>query len=1085
MLEIECKELVQVITGRCGLIVGPSLTLDAGSWMECNSALASRFACEKGASVFETAEKVLDDCSIEEVREWFRQFVAEKKGPRLLSHLAQAKWSAILSLSIDTNLETLIEVENSKRPARRDLSIVTDFLQVLQPRTVPCFKLIGSVAHHDFVSTESEYLAAKSSWRHAISSFVDFVKSQPVLCVGLSEDQKLLHDLAGELLGSQQRVSRLILLSDDPVTQNRVATNLLTRSTRVVTARGTIGDVVRALNEADKRGPTLPLPFPDEKGPFSSLESFADVAVVVNACLQTEVKRSETHFLENLLFSPGLVRWDPFVYNMDFRRTVGRELYNQALMILRQQTIESRCVILSGSSASGKTVVLKRVAFDLASAGFPVLWFRAWYFADFQRILFDLFQTAKRNKINEPIVVCLDDPLSYGTVPPREIANAARQAGVTILLIVAARTADRRTVELIDLTGGLPIVCEESAGDQLDDVESRGLCSYLVQLGVAESLDSAQTQVESVLGKNTQDTLSTLYWLLPGTKTNIASSVREEYRRLGDRVGFRKLIVGTVEHTTDLLKRAYEYVAVASKYRARLPIEVLVHALGLDDYGEWISAAGADGAAWGLLYSDAFEDGGEFYTTRNDLVTQLITDTLNGGPSFGRHGELRVLGELIDACTGRSTPVYREFCVRLLVSQNEESDSCAIRALDYEEGLDLYERAEKALAFPDRTLVHHKGIWIRTKGKDPLLAAKVFEQALATPLYPYASRGEASQHIHNSIAAAAVDAIRAKKVDLDTGKSIVREHLAKARSANFFNPSALHVQGKHILQIAKEEGAPNSKTLQLISETLGDIDGTLLLLKNPAKNSRFENAAISYLENIRLAITEEAYSLEEVRAIGESLWKEKKDPIGLIAIARFLYRKAMGSGSGTDFRKADEFCHYIFRELENENADIPAMLYDVALHVYFQWRVQRRLLSSSQDSIDWQLIHDYAKNSSRNSGDAHTALNLFIEALAHAHLGRWAQALLIFQQIRNLAIPREILTEPRAYLMNTGGGIRRIEGEMRTGSRDRILFCEELNQDFIATHYAKWPRDGERSHANIEFSFSGPRCVLNVPNYTS
>ena len=37
--------------------------------------------------------------------------------------------------------------------------------------------------------------------------------------------------------------------------------------------------------------------------------------------------------------------------------------------------------------------------------------------------------------------------------------------------------------------------------------------------------------------------------------------------------------------------------------------------------------------------------------------------------------------------------------------------------LEYDEGLHLYDEAIGALPHPDKTLVHHKGLWVKNKGQ--------------------------------------------------------------------------------------------------------------------------------------------------------------------------------------------------------------------------------------------------------------------------------------------------------------------------------------------------------------------------------
>jgi hypothetical protein len=109
--------------------------------------------------------------------------------------------------------------------------------------------------------------------------------------------------------------------------------------------------------------------------------------------------------------------------------------------------------------------------------------------------------------------------------------------------------------------------------------------------------------------------------------------------------------------------------------------------------------------------------------------------------------------------------------VRILVPYHK------IKKLGYEEGLALYEAALAALPHPDRTLMHHMGLWIKNMGGDPVKAKEVLSAALATKVYPYTTRPEADEHIHTSLAATTLDEIDKGKCLLDTGKQSVLEHL--------------------------------------------------------------------------------------------------------------------------------------------------------------------------------------------------------------------------------------------------------------------------------------------------------------------
>src|SRR5262249_51565812 len=157
-------------------------------------------------------------------------------------------------------------------------------------------------------------------------------------------------------------------------------------------------------------------------------------------------------------------------------------------------------------------------------------------------------------------------------------------------------------------------------------------------LGVAADKAAATVKLNESINHATSDTLSTLYWLLPGTRANIASSIRDEYNRLGDMAGLKTVILGSMKHSTELLQRAYQMVAVADNYRAAVPIEVLVSALGVG-YDAWLEATSPESGAWGLFYDDESEVKDTIcFHIRNALVTKFVVEAVNGG-SFGHSGE--------------------------------------------------------------------------------------------------------------------------------------------------------------------------------------------------------------------------------------------------------------------------------------------------------------------------------------------------------------------------------------------------------------------------------------------------------------
>jgi len=174
---------------------------------------------------------------------------------------------------------------------------------------------------------------------------------------------------------------------------------------------------------------------------------------------------------------------------------------------------------------------------------------------------------------------------------------------------------------------------------------------------------------------------------------------------------------------------------VAGHFRSPLPVEVLVSALGVD-YDDWVRVTNKSGPVWGILYSEIFEEGETIcYRTRNDLVTRILMEAINGG-ALGHAGEFDAMTRMLAVCTG-TAPVYREFCVRILVRNP------ALRNYEFEDVLKLYDTASRPCPAPDKTILHHKARWVAKKGHDPIGASKILDSRTGGQAIPLHSQGRA------------------------------------------------------------------------------------------------------------------------------------------------------------------------------------------------------------------------------------------------------------------------------------------------------------------------------------------------------
>jgi hypothetical protein len=654
MERIRADELGTYLRGKMGLVVGPGFTINPGVMAELASHLASEFGVESRDSFLETGDRCLEAGISEDLlRDAIRQFLAAQKAAPGLPQLAKARWSAVLSLTLDSFLDERIQREAERRFPRHPVTVLDDGRQPAPPRSTPIFKLLGRSDRDTFAYTNGHYVTRRASWwRSAVKDYADLVKGSPTLCVGMSDCPWALQDLLAEMYAQPTTTPRyILLLAEDPLHQNAAFLRLVGSRSVIVTVQSSLGELVSAAAAADKKGYTPQLPFPNEnqKSPLDDLHPCEEIAALVNRQLVSEIRAEERERLLDLLFSPAVPQWGPFEHEFDFRRTLEVEVRDEIIRTgsLQQPDYKYAAYAVHGPAASGKTVLLKRLAYDLARAGELVLWMRPSSLGESTQTLRYFFESVARSKAyrNKRVIVFMDDPLRFTSLQPREVNATARAYEVSVLLILGVRSTDWLTRERDSLLGSFPLFNEYPLSDELDDDEWRRFATYLKTLGIAADGAAAETMMRGVRSKHAQDTLSVLYWLLPQTKSMIVSSVREEFFRLGETAWMPTVIEGAQQQSPQLLKNAYEMVAVADHYRAPLPVEILVSALEVE-YREWLDASSKSGPVWGLLYGEDLP-GSETtsYRTRNNIVTRILVEAINGG-SFGHSGELRRLAKI-------------------------------------------------------------------------------------------------------------------------------------------------------------------------------------------------------------------------------------------------------------------------------------------------------------------------------------------------------------------------------------------------------------------------------------------------------
>lgn len=1079
MENVEISDARLFLGGHFGLICGPSLSLYPNVIKEISEELGNNFGVAAGLDIFQTTDNLISQGRKEiEIRDCLRRIISQKKPSGSLTLLSQLRFSSILSFCWDTFLEERIQNEADSRAIKKNIAILHDLMLPIPPRATPSYKLLGTSATDSFAFSSISFRKWRLKWSFACKSFGNYNLGNPVLCVGVDEVSSMLFDLLVAMMESNQGVpSKLIFLAQDSINEKEtLIKEAVGERTRLYSVNGTLDNLIKALKKAQSAAFTPILPFDQQPtSVLTPLVQYEDIAVVVNNHLEPSIKKEEHNRLVDLLFAPSIPNWDPFCYGYDFLRSIIKEHVNELseYVTKKGQAFESSSAVLRGSASSGKTVASKRIAFELAKSGFLVVWVHSlWHeLLPTLKLFFSDIKRLGSGYSDRPIFVFIDDPPSVGNVSAWDIVRVPMSLKLKIFLHISVRESDWTINEEKQMTCDLPAVVENVLPDVFQNDELDRLPEFLVKLRVFNDLDDAKRKMKSFPSANA-DVLCLLFWLLPETRHQISMSIRDEYFRLGNAsIIVNKVLEATKGHP-DILQKAYAMVAVADHYKVPLPIEVLVSALGVG-YTEWSNAISSDGPAWGILYDETSKDGTTItYRTRNSIITKVLLEVINSSSS-SKFGEVRILKELISGCCFEK-PIFRNFCAQILINNS------AFRNLDFEGGASLYEQAAKSLPAKDKAILHHHAKWVVDVGRNPIQAQLILDQALEASTPPYASKVESDENIHTTYAATAIVAIEQKHIDIHSGKEIVNEKLMKARRKNSFDPYIAHVQASLIRKLIRTMNQENrSEIFKLVTETVSEVDKTLLFYdkKNYTPHQRTE--ARHLLQRVKEDLFTDVLgglNLEDMKSEAEDLWEKSKDANGFLVVIRKLYSLAVGQDQGKRFNTAFSYYTEICDRIVRAGCDIATELHEVGLQIYYHWQVRNRVLSGGASPIDWNFILTKSNNILHSLKYTRSPIAMYLSGIAQAHLGSWDLSLASFSAIRGLGISNEVLWEPRDFLLNPNGGMRKVQGTIKVTNRT-YLHCEALRTDFRCDDAVNWPSNGAIAHAHIQFSFGGMTAI--------
>ena len=1097
--EISLSEAFQDHRLRPGICIGRGATCHSTAYEDAkSSAVASLEVSSASAKdiLSEISPKefsfLLDDLKARspdlahELRQRTVENLRKLTSPLDLPHLATIGWSACISLTQDCLFESVLRNHLDTKPQSIPMTMVDSIDTIVSTRSIPVYKLLGNLESRNVDSelalSAAEILIRQNRWSALLRSCPDHMRGAPLFFLGTYPELDLCRRLLTQIVAHDKPgYSRLYFTKSDPILNDPTVAALLSQAdTRVVDA--TLRELCNHLAQATR--------LVKKSSEVASTGSAAVTLAGLTAELQTFVSvvpshkplASElaSHLPQNIdaLFRPASVDWSPYLHDLDLRRSHTTGFCDGILGRLSEPKTTRTFALVRGDAAVGKTSFLKRIGIELAANGVYTLWCRRALLGSWTRVFRkfakDLQQIEENKRKELRVALLCDDPWSL-RMDARELMACFDGIAVRITFVFALRNSDYFTADRLDSTIGVRPDVDLELPYELDPEEISNLKLLLTRIGICQDTAGADSLVKNIHSTRSKDILCSLWYLVPETRFQLSESLRDEYSRLGE---IREKVESVAQYavtTSAVARKAYEFVTVTSSLGLGLPIEVLVHALNIE-YDEWLDMSRDGRPLWGLLYDEADSERQTItFWTRNEVVTRILLELVNGGIS-SHAGEMRVLNELISACRGGAL-VYREFIVDLLVRARSRLES----RLSYLQGIELYDIAKRTLPYGDRVLEHHKGIWMQNKGGAKYRAAAhtQLELALSAPLYPGSTRDAPLEHIHTSLAANTVQRVKDGELAPEVGLEIVQEHVRQASSPKFFNPHTSHVIANIFFELAMQhKNKQDIPFATAISEAFTAIDRALQTIGTSSRAAGYYEKDITMLNDVQRKILTAIPNTTDLEALAEQLFTKKRSQIGFAVAAKRLLSEAMLTDRGRGFNAVRQYLEGVREKIKATNQPVEAEIDAIEADLIIAWQLNR-----IAGPIDWIQLLSLLESALRAVKYIDDPAKTFYRAVCFFHLGRFTDATATFSAFRRGVLSQVLPAEVRCCYRGSEGMPKRVQGTFEHKHMQSYLYIPELGISVLSQRSSIQGGHGTTTHAYIVFALNGPLAVYDRPEY--
>lgn len=1081
MIDKNAMELLREImpkiqTGSVALFLGAGASIPAGapSGLQLSEMIKERFQ-----NIDMTLEDFIEIC--QDVidtppynRNELEEFIVSKIGSLQPTNyhktITKYDWAAIFT----TNFDDLIELTYRVHPERLKpcQAIYAENFQInpSDRSRVFLFKIMGSITAMSgdtgyMVLSRADYNRALIRRRKFLELLSDFIKTGTIVFIGYSFSDRVVFDIIDDLIsiyGKDRVPWSFALFPTLPPSDQK--TQYMLNSRRIIPIQCSFEDFCQFLEKSIKskdkpktsrsvnfklRGISLEITETDAR-------NYAEFFEIID-----ENKISQDPGDKDQFFMGTNKKWGAFNQNWDFKRDIYDSptymhicegdislpcLKTRVIDELRSSAVEdNKVILLRGMAGVGKTMMLRRLAYDIYKSGkAPVIFVKPTRI-NFDYRLLATFVEDLNHQLNMKLkqgqqvrslkaVVMFDDA---GTLVRHvnRLKDYLTSRGRPALIIAAERTGEW---ELMWRSFPFKLLPENiyELNEQLTEQEQLRIIDHFYNL---EYIQTKGTFWTDIIEKTFENSFfATIYTLVHPSRKRLNDIIRDQYISLSEPT-----------------RKAFQFICLFHQFDLPFNMELLVRALKCS-YDEFLSEVMAKDATK-VVFEEEDEIGNILYRSHHRIIAKKTVELFFNDPELMKEIYSEIFSQAI-----LSNKLEREICEKILLQHI--GPNARPQIFLYEQQQHLFETicANNKV----RTLIHHWGV-LEADNKNYPRAEELLKRALEISKDDIESyRGESDQNILTSLGSLyshkGIDLLRQGK-DMEAIDCFQKaEHsFQDAKYGEFPNSYAYHshaymwyLRGKElsdstdqlnclaqaieILSIARDN--LNEEELQMIYELqatiwaqIGDekrIEDNILILKN-----QFQTARGYYL-------------------IAQHLWAKAHDKEG--ERRQELLKLALEKVSeGLMFFPDDEYCLRLKCRLMKK--------FEIDDFKDFYGTLQRWKGVATVPSA-W-LLYELGRTA-------------FI-------LGYYDQSKEYFNELETgVGMGHRLRSRPRHPVIDENGQKNEFEGVVLKiySLNDGIIRCDTLrNLKYpiafrpIASTYT--PSSGDSVRFNIEFSYRGPRAT--------